>query len=105
MCFIASKAASNLYATDALNKYVAVVTDKVISEEYTDWVTADPECVALHLGADATHAVCQGGTRLSRQSPLTLGSNRDFSDWPKEVCWLYNITSCYFPRCKKAHMC
>ena len=103
--FIATKAALNLYATDALIKYEAAVTDRLISGQYEDWVAADPECVALHLGADATYAVRQGGSRWARQSSGSFGANRDFSDWPKEVCWLFNNTSCYFPRCKKAHIC
>ena len=103
--FITSKAALNLYATDALIRYEAEVTERVISGHYDDWVSADPECVALHLGADATYAVRQGGNRWSRQTSATLGNTRDFSDWPKEVCWLFNNTNCYFPRCKKAHIC
>ena len=105
MSFVASKAALNLYATDALIKYDMAVTERVISGQYPDWVAADPECVALHLGADATYAVRQGGARWGRQSSSTSSSGRDFSDWPKEVCWLYNNTSCYFPRCRKAHIC
>ena len=106
MCFITSKAALNLYATDALIKYEAGVTERVISGQYLDWVAADPECVALHLGADATYAVRQGGSRWGRQAqPAGFSQGRDFSDWPKEVCWLFNNTSCYFPRCKKAHIC
>ena len=103
--FISTKAALNLYATDAIIKYEAAVTDRVISGLYEDWVAADPECVALHLGADATYSVRQGGSRWSRSSSGNSGGNRDFSDWPKEVCWLFNNTSCYFPRCKKAHIC
>ena len=106
MSFIAGKASLNLYATDALIKYEASVTDRVISGQYYDWVSADPECVALHLGADATYAVRQGSSgHWSRPSSANFGQSRDFSDWPKEVCWLYNNTSCYFPRCKKAHIC
>ena len=106
MSFIASKAALNLYATDALIKYEAGVTERVISGQYTDWVVADPECVALHLGADATYAVRQGGgSRWGRAPSASYSQGRDFSDWPKEVCWLFNNTSCYFPRCKKAHIC
>ena len=109
MSFIASKAATNSYATDALIKYEEAVTDRVITGRYEDWVAADPECLALHLGPDATYAIRQGGSRWSRQSPGSFGGNfgssRDFSDWPKEVCWLYNNTSCYFARCKKAHIC
>ena len=103
--FIAHKASLNLYAMDALVKYEAAVTERVISGIYEDWVTADPECVALHLGADATYAVRQGGSRWARQSSGNFATNRDFADWPKEICWLYNNTSCYFQRCKKAHIC
>ena len=62
MSFIASKAALNLYATDAIIKYEEAVTERVLSGQYKDWSTADPECVALHLGADATYAVRQGGS-------------------------------------------
>ena len=105
MCFIASKAKLNIYATDALIRYESSLTEKVINGQCPDWLAADPECVALHLGADATYAVRQGGSRWSRQSPGAFGGNCDFSDWPKEVCWLFNNTSCYFPRCKKAHIC
>ena len=106
MSFITTKAALNLYATDALIRYDAAVTSKVISGELSDWVAADPECVALHLGADATYAVRQGGTpRWGRQTSGNFGQSRDFSDWPKDICWLFNNTSCYFPRCKKAHIC
>ena len=103
--FISTKAALNLYATDAIIKYEAAVTERVVSGQYPDWVAADPECVALHLGADATYAVQQGGSRWPRQSSASFGGNRDFSEWPKEICWLFNNTSCYFPRCKKAHIC
>ena len=105
MNFISTKAALNLYATDAMIKYEAAVTERVISGQYKDWTSADPECVALHLGADATYAVRQGGGRWNRQGSSFSGSNRDFSEWPKEVCWLFNNTLCYFPRCKKAHIC
>ena len=95
MSCIASKAALNLYATDALIKYEAAVTEKVITGHYIDWVAAAPECVALHLGADATYAVRQGGSsRWSCQTSTSFGQGRDFSDWPKEICWLYNNTSC-----------
>ena len=105
MHFIASKAKLNIYATDALIRYEAALTDRVIGGIYPDWVAADPECVALHLGADATYAVRQGGGRWSRPQSGTLGSGRDFSDWPKDICWLFNNTNCYFPRCKKSHIC
>ena len=62
----------------------------VISGIYQDWVPADPECVALHLGADATYTVRQGGSKWSRPSSGNLGANRDFSELPKEICWLFN---------------
>ena len=104
MNFISGKAALNLYATDAMIKYESAVTDRVISGQYANWVTADPECVALHLGTDATYAVRQGGGWWARPGSGFSGGSRDFSDWPKEVCWLYNNTTCYFPRCKKAHI-
>ena len=93
MNFIATKAALNLYAIDAMIKYESSVTDRVIGGQYLDWVSADPECVALHLGADATYAVRQGGGRWARQSSGFPGANRDFSDWPKEICWLFPIYS------------
>ena len=106
MSFISGKAALNLYATDAMIKYEAAVTDRVISGQYIDWVAADPECVALHLGADATYAVRQGGGRWSRPGSGFSGSGRaDFSEWPKDICWLFNNTSCYFPKCRKSHIC
>ena len=105
MSFVTSKAALNLYATDALIRYDIAVTERVISGQYADTVAADPECVALHLGADATYAVRQGGSRWTRNASSSFSSSRDFSEWPKEVCWLFNNTSCYFPRCKKAHIC
>ena len=105
MGFIFGKASLNLYATDAMIKYEAAVTERVISGQYFDWAPADPECVALHLGADATYAVRQGGGRWSRPTSGFSATSRDFSDWPKDVCWLFNNTSCYFPRCKKAHVC
>ena len=105
MSFISGKAALNLYATDAMIKYESAVTDRVISGFYPDWVAADPECVALHLGADATYAVRQGGGRWSRLGSGFSGNNRDFSDWPKDICWLFNNTTCYFPKCKKSHVC
>ena len=63
MSFITAKAALNLYATDALIKYEEAVTERVLSGISKDWSAADPECVALHLGADATYAVRQGGSR------------------------------------------
>ena len=103
--FITLKASLNVYATDALIRYEDGVTDRVISGQYKDWVPADPECVALYLGADATYAIRQGGSRWARQSSASFGPSRDFSDWPKEICWLFNNTNCYFPRCKKAHIC
>ena len=105
MNFITVKAALNLYATDALIKYEEAVTERVISGQYAMWSSADPECVALHLGADATYSVRQGGSRWNRASSASFGGARDFSDWPKEICWLFNHTHCYFPRCKKAHIC
>ena len=54
MSFIASEASLNLYYTDSLMKYEKAVTDKVISGLLNDWVSADPESVAIHLGVDAT---------------------------------------------------
>ena len=105
MNFISTKAALNLYATDAMIKYEAAVTERVIWGQYRDWVSGDPECVALHMGADTTYAIRQGGGRWPRHSSGFTGANRDFSDWPKEECWLFNNTSCYFPRCKKSHIC
>ena len=90
MSFIASKAALNLYATDALIRYEMAVTERVISGQYPDWVAADPECVALHMGADATYAVRQGGSRWGHSASSTFSTSRDFSDWPKDVCWLFN---------------
>ena len=105
MNFIASKAKLNVYATDALIRYEAALTERVTTGIYQDWVAADPECVALHLGADATYAVRQGGNRWSRPTSGSFGGGRDFSDWPKDVCWLFNNTTCHFPRCKKAHIC
>ena len=105
MSFISSKASLNVYATDALITYEKAVTERVLSGKYKDWVAADPECVALYFGANATYAVRQGGSRWARQSSANFGPSRDFSDWPKEVCWLFNNTTCYFPRCKKAHIC
>ena len=109
MSFIADKASLNLYATDALIKYEMAVSDKVISGDLQDWVSADPESVAMHLGADATYAVrganrpgwCRGFSGNSGNS----GNTRDFSDWPREVCWLYINTTCYFQRCRRAHIC
>ena len=98
MNFITWKAALNVYATDALIRYEEGVTDRVISGRYKDWSPADPECVALFLGADATYVIRQGGSRWSRQSSSNSGPARDYSDWPKEICWLYNNTSCYFPK-------
>ena len=97
MNFISGKAALKLYATDALIKYEAALTDRVISGQYVDWVSADPECVALHLGAYATYTVRHGGLRWSRQGSSYSIPGRDFSEWPKEVCWLFNNTTCYFP--------
>ena len=105
MGFITSKAALDLYATDAIIRYEAAVTDRVITGQYQDWVAADPECVALHLGADATYTVRQGGSRWPRQNSGNSGGSRDFADWPKEICWLFNNTNCYFPCCQKAHIC
>ena len=104
MNFITWKAALNVYATDALIRYEEGVTERVISGVYKDWSAADPECVALFLGADATYAIRQGGSRWQRSSSNS-GSTRDFSDWPKDICWLFNNTNCYFPRCKKSHIC
>ena len=54
MNFITWKAALNVYATDALIRYEEGVTERVITGQYKDWSPADPECVALFLGADAT---------------------------------------------------
>ena len=106
MSFITSKATRNLYVTDALIKYELAVTDKVILGELPDWVSADPESAAIHLGADATYAVRGAGKQpWHRGSSGTSGSTRVFSDWPREVCWLYNNTSCYFNKCRRAHIC
>ena len=106
MSFIASKAAGNYFVTDALIKYELAVTDKVISGTLQDWVAADPESVAIHLGADATYAV-RGGNKPAwgRSTSGVSGNTRDFSDWPRDICWLYNNTACYFPKCRRSHLC
>ena len=106
MSFITSKGALNLYVTDTLIRYEMPVTDKVISGELSDWVSADPESVAIHLGVDATYAVrgaVHGNWPLGTSG--TSGSTPDFSDWPCDTCWLYNNTSCYFAKCRRAHIC
>ena len=88
MSFITSKGALNLYVTDTLIRYEMAVTDKVISGELSDWVSADPESVAIHLGVDATYAVhgaVHGNWSLGTSG--TSGSTQDFSDWPRDICW------------------
>ena len=106
MAFIAKKASLNIYATDALIRYDMGVTDKVIFGELDDWVPADLESVAMNLGADATYAV-RGSTQSSwpRAGSGISRNSRDFSDWPKDICWLYDNTSCYFPKCCWSHIC
>ena len=62
MSFIATKASLNPYATGAIIRCEAAVSERVISSQYEEWMAADPECVALHLGAYTTYAVRQGGS-------------------------------------------
>ena len=106
MSFIASKAAGNYFVTESLIKYEQAVTNKVIDGTLGDWITADPESAAIHLGADDTYAV-RGGNRPSwgRTTSAISGKSRDFSDWPQDICWLYNNTTCYFPKCRRSHLC
>ena len=85
MSFIAIKAATNSYATDTLISYEQAVTDRVIIGQYSDWSVADPadpECVALHLGPDATYTIRHGGHHWNRHSSENFGSVWDFLDWP-----------------------
>ena len=79
--------APNSYATDALITYEQAVTDRVLNGQHQDWSPADPECITLHLGPDSTYGNQQGGHRWSRQSSGGLRGSRDFSNWPKEICW------------------
>ena len=106
MSFITAKAALGLYITESLIRYDLAVTDKVIQGTLQDWVAADPESVVIHLGADATYAV-RGGGRASwaRSTSGSSGGSRDFSDWPRDICWLFNNTNCYFPKCRRNHIC
>ena len=92
--------------TDYLIWYEAAVTKKVVDGLLNNWVTADPESGAIRLGVNATYAV-RGVTRpgWNRQSSGGSNGSRDFSDWPRDVCWLYNNTHCYFKMCKRAHIC
>ena len=97
MSFIANKAKLNVYATNAIIRYESAVTDRVITGQYHDWAPADPGCVALHLGADATYLVRQGGTRWPRQSSASSGGNRDFSDWPRKFAGYLITPRAIFP--------
>ena len=109
MKFIANKAASNAYITEFIIRYEMAVTDKVFSEILPDWVSADPESIAIHLGVEATYAV-QGrqrwgagpgrGRGVFRNTPAT-----DLSSWPKDVCWLYNTRQCNIHGCTRLHVC
>ena len=78
MNFITWKAALNVYATDVLIRNEEGVTERIISGSYKDSSPADPECVALYLGADATYAIRQGGSRWPRQSSASFGQSREF---------------------------
>ena len=50
MKFIASKVATNVYITEFLIRYTMAVADKVFNEMLSDWVSADPESIAIYLG-------------------------------------------------------
>ena len=52
--FIASKAATNVYITEYFIWYEMAVTDKVLGELLPNWVSVDPKCIPIHLGAEAT---------------------------------------------------
>ena len=104
MAFISSKAATNYYVTDSLIRYELAVTDKVISGVLPNWLAADPESVAMYMGADATYAV-RGRSGWTRHASGNSGGSRDFLEWPREVCWLYNHTNCYLAKCRRSHVC
>ena len=107
MKFIASKAATNVYITEYLIRYEMAVTDKVFGELLPDWVSADPECIAIHLGAEATYAI-QGKTRWGPNRGSSAFGNSpsaDLSSWPKDICWLYNTRQCNIQSCNRLHVC
>ena len=107
MKFIASKAALNVYMTENLIRYEMAVTDKVFNEILSDWVSADPESIAIHLGVDVTYAIHgkarwgPGGTK----GAFGYAGKTDLSTWPKDVCWLYNARQCNIHGCSRFHVC
>ena len=101
--FISWKAAmSGAFLTQSLIKYDHHVSSKVIRGELPDWVLGEEEAVCLHLGVDGTVAYKQlaGGNKSSRST-----SHGDFSDFPSDVCWLFNFRSCDSNFCKRKHVC
>ena len=86
--FITSKAATNVYITEYLIQYEMAVTDKVFNESLPDWVSADPDCIAMHLGDEATYAI-QGKTQWGIACAKGAFGNSpriDLSSWPKDIC-------------------
>ena len=69
------------------------VMEKVLTGELHDWVAADPESVAIHLGVDATYAVQSSighGVAGSSYRSHLAPENFDVNSWPKDICWLFN---------------
>ena len=93
MAFIATKAGTNNYVTEALIKYKAAVSKKVVVGQLSDWVAADAESVAVFLGVDATHAIQGTGTgSRSFSSAKSDSANTDYQ-------------RCYFKNCCRSHLC
>ena len=106
--FIAWKSAlSGAFQTLSLIKYDQHVSAKVIKGEIPDWILGEEEAVCLHLGVDGTLAFKQltGGFHTSGTRSGKGAVRGDFSDFPQDVCWLYNFRSCEANICKRKHIC
>ena len=93
---------SGAYQTQALIKYDQHVSTKVIRGQLPDWMVGEEEAMCLYLGMNRTMAYKQllSGSRSSK------GAIRgDFSDYPPDICWLYNYRSCDSTTCKGRHVC
>ena len=102
--FIAWKASGpGAYHTQALIKYDQHVSSKVIKGLIPDWAVGEEEAMCLYMGVDGTYAFKQLTVPTSRSAKGAVRG--DFSDFPQDVCWLYNFRVCENAACKRKHVC
>ena len=102
--FIAWKSSmTGAYQTQVLIKYDQHVSTKVIRGTIPDWVVGEEEAMCLYLGVDGTYAFKQLTGSVTRSSKGAVQG--DFSDFPQDVCWLFNFRSCDSSSCKRKHIC